>query len=70
VTAKTPAERAREHRDRLRGGPPRTLDDSPLARARRKMRRGARVADLDPAEQAALRAYHAEQARARRGGGA
>lgn len=66
MTAKTPAERARARRDRLRGGPPRTLDDSPLARARRKLANGYRVADLDPAERDAYRAFNTARQRARR----
>lgn len=68
MTAKTPAERAREARDRRRGGPPRTISDAPVDRARRKLRNGYTVADLDPAERDAYRAYTAEQARRRRGG--
>jgi hypothetical protein len=62
----TPAERARLYRERKRGGPPRPLSDDPLARAKRRMRKGAKVADLDPAEAEALRAYQREQARKRR----
>ncbi len=57
----TDAERARLYRERRRGGPPRTLSDDTYARAKRKIRRGARVADLDPAEAEALRAYHRER---------
>jgi hypothetical protein len=64
MSALTPAERARLYRERQRGGPPRKLSDDPLARAKRRMRKGAKVADLDPAE--ALRAYQREQARKRR----
>jgi hypothetical protein len=64
--AKTPAERARDYRARQRGGPARRLSDDPLARAKRRMRKGAKVADLDPAEAEALRAYQREQARKRR----
>jgi hypothetical protein len=67
MTAKTPAERAREARDRKRGGPPRTISDTPLDRARRKLRNGSTIAQLDPAERDAYRAYNTEQARARRG---
>jgi hypothetical protein len=70
MTAKTPAERARAHRDKLRGAPPRQLSDTPLARARRKLTNGYRVADLDPAEADAYRAYQTERQRQRRGGGA
>lgn len=62
----TPAERARLYRARQRGGPPRTLSDDPLARAKRRMRKGAKVADLDPAEAEALRTYHRNLARQRR----
>jgi hypothetical protein len=61
----TPAERARLYR-RRQGIEPRVLSDAPLARARRRLRRGAKVADLDPAEAEALRAYQREQARKRR----
>ena len=57
----TDAERARLYRERRRGGPPRTLSDDPYARAKRRIRRGARVADLDPAEAEALRRYHRER---------
>lgn len=57
----TDAERARAYRERRRGGPPRTLSDDPYARAKRKIRRGARVADLDAAEAEALRAYQRER---------
>jgi hypothetical protein len=66
MSALTPAERARLYRQRQRGGPARTLSDDPLARAKRRLRRGAKVADLDPAEAEALRAYQREQARKRR----
>jgi hypothetical protein len=65
-SALTPAERARLYRERKRGGPARTLSDDPLARAKRRMRKGAKVADLDPAEREAVRAYQREQARKRR----
>lgn len=65
MTAQTPAQRAAAYRRRL-GIQPRTLSDAPLDRARRRLRRGARVADLDPAEAEAWRAYQAERARARR----
>lgn len=65
-SARTPAERARAYRERQRGAPARTISDDALARARRKMNRGAKVADLDPAEADALRAYQREQARKRR----
>lgn len=60
------AERARRFRERQRGGPPRQLSDDPLARARRRLRQGWRVEDMDPAERDALRAYNAEKARQRR----
>ena len=60
------AARARRFRERQRGGPPRTLSDDPLARARRRLRQGWRVEDMDPAERDALRSYNAEKARQRR----
>ena len=66
MSALTPAERARLYRERQRGGPARRLSDDPLSRAKRRLRRGAKVSDLDPAEAEALRAYHREQARKRR----
>lgn len=62
----TAADRSRAYRDRQRGGPARTLSDDAYARAKRRIRKGAKIADLDPAEAAALRAYHAERQRARR----
>lgn len=65
MTAQTDAERAAAYR-RRRGITPRTLSDAPLDRARRKLRKGARVADLDPAEAEAHRTYQADRARARR----
>lgn len=65
-SARTPAERARAYRERQRGKPARTLSDDPLARAKRRLRRGHKIAELDPAEADALRAYHREQARKRR----
>jgi hypothetical protein len=61
------AERARRYRARKRDGTkPRPLSDDPVARAKRRLRRGARMADLDPIEADALRAYNAEKARERR----
>lgn len=65
MTAQSDAERAAAYR-RRRGIQPRTLSDTPLARARRKMRKGARIADLDPAEAEALRIYQTERKRAQR----
>jgi len=65
MTAQTDAERARAYRAR-RGAQPRTLSDAPLDRARRRLRKGATVAELDPIERDAYRAYHADRARARR----
>lgn len=60
------AERARRLRDRRRGGPPRTVSDDPLARARRKLRRGFTVDQLDPAEADALRRYKRDHTAAQR----
>lgn len=61
------AERARRYRARKRAASkPRPLSDDPVARAKRRLRRGATMADLDPLEADALRAYNAERARARR----
>lgn len=70
MTAKTPAERARAARDRRRGAPPRTISDAPVDRARRKLRAGYSIEQLDPAERDAYRAYNTEQARRRRRGSA
>lgn len=66
---KTPAERARDYR-RRHGIEPRALSDDPVARAKRRIRRGAKMADLDPIEADALRRYQANRARARRDSGA
>lgn len=65
MTAKTPAERARDYR-RRNGIQPRQLSDDPVARAKRRLRRGDKMADLDPIEADALRAYRREQAAQRR----
>lgn len=65
MSAQTPAERARAYR-RRQGVKPRRLSDDPVARAKRRIRRGATIADLDPLEADALRTYNAERARARR----
>lgn len=60
------AERARRYRARRRGGPPRTVSDDAYARAKRKINRGAKIADLDPAEREALRDYNRRKAAERR----
>lgn len=65
MTGQTPAERARAYR-RRKGIEPRKLSDDPVARAKRRIRRGATIDDLDPLEAEALRAYNRERARARR----
>lgn len=65
MTGQTPAERARAYR-RRKGIEPRKLSDDPVARAKRRIRRGATIEDLDPLEAEALRAYNRERARARR----
>ena len=65
MTGQTPAERARAYR-RRKGIEPRKLSDDPVARAKRRIRRGATIDDLDPLEADALRAYNRERARARR----
>ena len=57
----TPAQRAATYRTRRRKGPPRTISDTPLNRARRKIRGGARIGDLDPAEADALRTYQRDR---------
>lgn len=62
---KTPAERSREWR-RRQGIGPRELSDDPVARAKRRLRRGAKIDDLDPLEADALRAYNRDQAARRR----
>lgn len=59
------AERAKRYRDRRRGHE-HAMSDDPRARAKRKMRRGAKIGDLDPEEQEAVRAYNREYQRARR----
>lgn len=63
--ALTPAERARRYR-RRHGIKARALSTDPLDRARRRLRAGAKMADLDDEEAEAIRAYQREQARARR----
>lgn len=68
MTGQTPAERARAYR-RRKGIEPRSLSDDPVARAKRRLRRGATIAELDPLEADALRAYNRKRAALRRGRG-
>ena len=54
------AERARRHR-RRNGIKARALSTDPLDVARRKLRAGAKMADLEPHEAEAIRAYHRDR---------
>lgn len=60
------AERARRYRDRKRGGPYEGPSNAALARAKRRLRLGARMHELDPDEQDAIRSYNREAQRRRR----
>lgn len=60
----SPAERARRYR-RRNGIRPRAIYDDPLSRARRRLRTGDKMADLEPEEAEAIRAYNRDRKKTR-----